>query len=73
VYRAIEKLACLGNGYRILNLDEHQKLLVSVPIELNTDHSDVLSCAKVSNGVMWWNDTGLLGQTACADENLTVF
>jgi ESCRT-II complex subunit VPS22 len=50
---AIEKIACLGNGYRIIDIGslqgsrEKEKFLVSVPIELSTDHSHVLEAAKV--------------------------
>ncbi len=55
VHRAIQKLAILGNGYRTLQLAD-QAMLVSVPLELNTDHAQVLSSAQV-NGARFSADT----------------
>ena len=43
---AIAKLACLGNGYHIMDVGD-QRVLVSVPLELSTDHAQILEAAKV--------------------------
>ena len=44
--RAIQKLAILGGGYRVV-MAGHRKLVQSVPVELNKDHFDVLERAQV--------------------------
>lgn len=45
IARAVEKLAILGNGFKIVLIKE-AKYLLTVPMELNTDHDDVFSIAE---------------------------
>jgi ESCRT-II complex subunit VPS22 len=48
---SIGKLACLGHGYRFHTIGAGgaaQKMLVSVPLDLSTDHARVLEAAKTA-------------------------
>lgn len=45
IIRAVEKLAVLGNGFKIINNSENP-LIISVPLELNNDHEYLLSVAS---------------------------
>eukprot|EP00455_Lapot_gusevi_P011337 TRINITY_DN15217_c0_g2_i5.p1 TRINITY_DN15217_c0_g2~~TRINITY_DN15217_c0_g2_i5.p1 ORF type:complete len:219 (+),score=28.34 TRINITY_DN15217_c0_g2_i5:65-658(+) len=50
VLRAISKIGDLGNGYQILTVGQgpaSEKILLTVPCELNTDHSQILGMAQV--------------------------
>lgn len=44
--RAIAKLAVLGDGLRLLETDSKRGLVISVPVELNTDHTLALDLAR---------------------------
>lgn len=46
VTRAVKKLGVLGNGFRMVNVGA-KNLILSVPYELNTDQSLVLTSAEV--------------------------
>lgn len=52
INRAVEKLSVLGSGFRILQIMGNPMVL-SLPMELNKDHEDVISEAQ---------DTGLVSQ-----------
>jgi len=45
VEQAIEKVQCLGSGFRITQMGG-EAMVISVPTELNTDHAAILSLAK---------------------------
>ncbi len=45
ICRAVEKLAVLGNGFKIVMI-KGAKYLLSVPMELNTDYDEVFSIAE---------------------------
>eukprot|EP00475_Leptophrys_vorax_P045364 TRINITY_DN9389_c0_g1_i1.p1 TRINITY_DN9389_c0_g1~~TRINITY_DN9389_c0_g1_i1.p1 ORF type:complete len:252 (-),score=87.48 TRINITY_DN9389_c0_g1_i1:71-826(-) len=45
VRRAASKVKCLGNGFEIVQVGE-QTMVVSVPLELNNDHTAVLNLAQ---------------------------
>ena len=47
--RAVEKLSVLGSGYRMINL-QGISMILSVPLELNRDHEDIIATAQASNG-----------------------
>lgn len=46
IRRAIEKVKVLGNGFDLVNVG-HQKMVISVPVEFNRDHTALLSIAQV--------------------------
>ncbi|GAM23169.1 hypothetical protein SAMD00019534_063440 [Acytostelium subglobosum LB1] len=46
---SISKLKVLGNGYNIFKIDS-KKIVQSVPVELNKDHTEVLIKAQSHNG-----------------------
>ena len=48
IMQAIKKLRVLGGGFRVLKLGD-QRLVASLPKELNTDKNRVLELAQVSN------------------------
>ena len=50
ILRAISKLKALGNGFQVVKIGR-QKLVRSVPGELNTDKSAVLKMAQESGYV----------------------
>mmetsp|Transcript_967 Transcript_967/g.2777 ORF Transcript_967/g.2777 Transcript_967/m.2777 type:complete len:182 (-) Transcript_967:64-609(-) len=50
VRRAVEKLRVLGNGFAVVRAGARD-LVVSVPVELNQDHADVLTLAQGSGFV----------------------
>jgi len=43
VERAVNKLSCLGNGFRVVSLEGNRKLIQSIPDELNPDLTRLLS------------------------------
>lgn len=43
VRKAVDKLAVLGGGYRIVALDKGEAYLLSVPVEMNNDTTSVLT------------------------------
>ena len=45
--KAIQKLAVLGKGYQLIRFKEKEPYLLSVPIELNHDHEDLLGVAQL--------------------------
>lgn len=49
--RAIQKLKILGSGFNIVRVGA-RTMVVSVPYELNRDHSTVLSCAEATGCVL---------------------
>ena len=49
ILRAVEKLSVLGSGYRMINL-QGISMILSVPLELNRDHEDIIATAQASNG-----------------------
>jgi ESCRT-II complex subunit VPS22 len=46
IRRAIEKVKVLGKGFSLVTVG-HQKMVLSVPVELNRDHTALLSIAEV--------------------------
>ena len=44
--RAIRKLHCLGNGFKLIKLSDSRHLVQSVPGELNMDHTQILKLAE---------------------------
>jgi len=42
VRKAVEKLSVLGGGFRLIKVAEKSEYVVSVPMELNTDHESLL-------------------------------
>lgn len=63
IMRAVEKLSVLGGGFKLINISGNP-MIVSVPLEMNTDHEFVISAASdeggtVTAGLM----TGLYGWT----------
>jgi ESCRT-II complex subunit VPS22 len=52
VIRAVEKLSVLGNGYRVLN-HMGKAMILSVPMELNRDHEDIIVAAQDSGYVTY--------------------
>lgn len=46
VVRAIKKLHCLGNGFKLIKLSDRRQLVQSVPGELNMDQTQVLKLAE---------------------------
>ncbi|KAM3178029.1 hypothetical protein ACTXT7_003400 [Hymenolepis weldensis] len=55
VVRAIKKLHCLGNGFRLIRLSDSRQLVQSVPGELNTDQTQILKLAE-SRGALGWTE-----------------
>lgn len=51
VLRAIEKISILGNGFQIINMG-HQKMILSVPMEVNPDFMTLLSIAQQYQGMI---------------------
>lgn len=49
VRRAVSKLKVLGGGFKLLQVG-HSTMVVSVPVELNQDHSQVLAVAQHHGG-----------------------
>jgi ESCRT-II complex subunit VPS22 len=50
IIRAVDKLAALGKGFQIVNI-AGKKMVVSVPMELNNDHEELLAtCQNDSRG-----------------------
>ena len=47
---AVQKLSKLGGGFRILDVAK-KSMIVSVPTELDQDHTEVMSVANSGNGV----------------------
>lgn len=46
VIRAIKKLHCLGNSFKLIKLSDSRQLVQSVPGELSTDQTQVLKLAE---------------------------
>ena len=46
--RAIAKVACLGNGFRLLRTTGRKNMVVFVPLELSRDHETLLQIAAAS-------------------------
>jgi ESCRT-II complex subunit VPS22 len=49
ITQSISKVACLGNGFQVLRLGS-KIMVVSVPCELNRDHSAILELAQKHDG-----------------------
>lgn len=47
--RAVEKLAVLGGGFKLIKISGNP-MIISVPIEMNTDHEFVISAASDEGG-----------------------
>jgi ESCRT-II complex subunit VPS22 len=59
--KAIEKLAVLGKGYQLIKFNKNEiPYLLSVPIELNRDHEDLMSAAQLH---------GYVSEQIMVDEN----
>jgi ESCRT-II complex subunit VPS22 len=50
VYRALEKVEVLGNGLRVVVLPSKEKILISIPMEINMDHELLINVAFENNG-----------------------
>jgi ESCRT-II complex subunit VPS22 len=51
IFRAVEKLAVLGGGFKVIKVAGNP-MLVSVPLELNTDHEFVIAAASDEDGMV---------------------
>ena len=51
IIRAVEKLAVLGGGFKLIKIAGNP-MIVSVPLELNTDHEFVISAASDEGGIV---------------------
>ena len=63
--KAIQKLAILGKGYQLIRFREKEPYLLSLPIELNNDHEDLMDVAQfhgfttfnlMNDGYSWSNE-----------------
>jgi ESCRT-II complex subunit VPS22 len=50
LYRALDKVSVLGNSIRVVTLPSKEKVVLSIPMEINVDHELVISYALESNG-----------------------
>ena len=48
VHKAVEKLSVLGGGFRIIKMASNVEYVVSVPMELNIDHEELLDEAQIN-------------------------
>ena len=46
VRKAIEKLAVLGGGFRVVKMGNGGEFVLSVPMELNVDHEELIEAAE---------------------------
>ena len=46
IHKAVEKLSVLGGGFRIIKMASNAEFIVSLPMELNTDHEELLDDAQ---------------------------
>ena len=46
IHKAVEKLSVLGGGFRIIKMASNAEFVVSLPMELNTDHEELLDDAE---------------------------
>ena len=44
----MEKLSVLGGGFRIIKMASNTEFIVSLPMELNTDHEELLDDAQTN-------------------------
>lgn len=51
ILRAVEKLAVLGGGFKVIKVSGNP-MLVSVPLEMNTDHEFVIAAASDEGGMV---------------------
>jgi ESCRT-II complex subunit VPS22 len=49
VSQSVSKVSCLGNGFQILKIGQ-KTMVVSVPVELNRDHTSVITHAQQQGG-----------------------
>ena len=64
IMRAVEKLAILGGGFKLIKIAGNP-MIISVPIEMNTDHEYVISAASDEGGFVTEElMRGLYGWTA---------
>ncbi len=64
IMRAVEKLAILGGGFKLIKISGNP-MIISVPIEMNTDHEYVISVASEEGGFVTEElMRGLYGWTA---------
>eukprot|EP01039_Chlorochromonas_danica_P005966 gene5966-6570_t len=52
IQRAVEKIAVLGSGFRLLNLGRKHRVILSVPVEITNDHQQVLDAAEEEGGMV---------------------
>jgi ESCRT-II complex subunit VPS22 len=57
--RAIQKLSCLGNSFKLLTMNNERLLIQSVANELNDDHVTILKFAELNNGCLTLNEVVL--------------
>jgi ESCRT-II complex subunit VPS22 len=51
IMRAVEKLSVLGGGFKLIKVAGNP-MIVSVPLEMNTDHEFVISAASDEGGMV---------------------
>lgn len=50
LYRALDKVSVLGSSIRVVTLPSKEKVILSIPMEINVDHELLLNIALESNG-----------------------
>ncbi len=48
--RALEKVSVLGNSIRVVSLPSNEKVVLSIPMEINVEHEIIINYAMESNG-----------------------
>ncbi len=48
--RALEKVSVLGNSIRVVSLPSKEKVVLSIPMEINVEHEIIINYAMESNG-----------------------
>lgn len=46
IVRSIDSLSVLGSGFKLIKFRDREPMLLSVPLELNRDHEDLVSVAQ---------------------------
>jgi ESCRT-II complex subunit VPS22 len=65
VLRAIEKLECLGGGWKVLRVGKKNKVIRSVPVELSSDQAEILRVASEGSA----SGGGGGGQVGCVSRS----
>lgn len=66
IITAIKKLSKLGSGFRTINVGS-STMIMSVPCELDSDHTEVMRIAQNEGGKLKTKNTSAVGQVAKSD------